>query len=96
MTSSRKGRLDASKVREIRRLFSLGEKAPALAQRFNVSRTTISQVVRRITWASVKDLVSLTRHCPHCSHNLDDAIKLLGAQAYDDHVRGCIDKEAGS
>jgi len=96
MTSTRKGRLDATKVREIRERFANGEKAHALARVFDVSRMTISLVVRRKTWANVKDLPSLTRQCPHCKHDLTEAIKLLGAEAYADHVRGCIDKETSS
>jgi len=96
MTSSRKGRLDASKVREIRGRFSVGAKAKDLAAEFGVSIVTISQVVRRKTWPDIEDSSSHMRRCPNCDHDLRDAIKLLGEQAYADHIRGCVDKKASS
>lgn len=48
-----RGKLDAAKVREIRRLLLSGATHAAVADRYGVSKSTISQIARGKIWAHV-------------------------------------------
>lgn len=93
MTSTSKGRLTANRVREIHRLYAEGASQAELAARFSVSRTTISQVIRGITWAAVKKEPSHERRCPRCGLDLTESIKLLGAATIGKHREVCRGKD---
>ncbi len=47
-------KLDPGRVRSIRQLYAEGWTQAALADRFQVGQTTISDIVRRATWREVK------------------------------------------
>jgi membrane protein involved in colicin uptake len=51
--AQRRSKLDADKVREIRRRAAAGETQIALAREFGISQTSISRVVLRKTWKNV-------------------------------------------